>query len=131
MYVLDTNTVIYFFKGMGGVSRQLLARPPKEIGIPTIVIYELDVGIAKSRHSRKRREQLGEFLSAVSVLPFGYEEARCAADIRVELEKKGIPIGPYDVLIAAVALSHNATLVTHNAKEFARIKGLRVEDWYS
>ena len=51
-------------------------------------------------------------------------------DIRVKLEKKGLPIGPYDILIAASALACKATLVTHNIKEFKRVKGLKIEDWY-
>jgi tRNA(fMet)-specific endonuclease VapC len=51
-YVLDTNTLIYFFKGLGKVASRLLATPPNEIGIPTIVIYELEVGIAKSKRKK-------------------------------------------------------------------------------
>lgn len=129
-YILDTNTLIYFFKGLGGVSDRLLSIPPNEIGIPTVVLYELEVGIGKSPMPKKRKTQLGEFISLVNVIPFGYEEAKCAADIRVKLEKKGVPIGPYDILIAASALANKWTLVTHNTKEFARIKGLCLEDWF-
>ena len=129
-YLLDTNTLIYFFKGHGRVSDRLLSIPPNEIGIPTVVLYELEVGIGKSSTPKKRKAQLGEFISLINVKPFGYEEAKCAADIRVKLEKKGIPIGPYDILIAASALASKWTLVTHNTKEFARIKGLSLEDWF-
>ena len=129
-YVLDTNTLIYFFKGLGNVSDRLLSVPPFEIGVPTIVLYELEVGIGKSSTPRKRKAQLRQFTSLVNVLPFGYEEAKCAADIRVKLEKKGLPIGPYDILIAASALAGNRTLVTHNTKEFGRVTGLKLEDWY-
>ncbi len=130
MYVLDTNTLIYFFKGLGVVSKRLLAVPPKQICIPSIVLYELEVGIARSKSPRKRRKQLEDFTSLVKILPFGTEEARSAASIHVDLEKKGRPIGPYDILIAAVALTSQSILVTHNTSEFSRIKGLRLENWY-
>jgi len=130
MYVLDTNTLIYFFKGLGGVSKRVLAVPPKQISIPSIVLYELEVGIARSTSPKKRRKQLEDFTSLVKVLPFGTEEARSAASIRVDLEKKGRPIGPYDILIAAVALTSQSILVTRNTSEFSRIKGLRLENWY-
>ena len=129
-YVLDTNTLIYFFKGIGNVERQLLSLPPNEIGVPTIVLFELEVGIAKSSSPRKRTAQLKDFIDLVNVIPFGEAEAKCAAQIRAKLEKRGLPIGPYDVLIAACAKANNLKLVTHNLKEFKRIEGLRLEDWY-
>lgn len=130
MWVLDTNTLIYFFKGQGRVSDTLLSHTPGDIGLPAIVLYELQVGIAKSTSPRKRREQLKALAEATQVLPFGAGEAEAAARIRVSLEKKGTPIGPYDLLIAATALARNATLVTRNTREFGRISKLHVEDWY-
>ncbi len=130
MYVLDTNTLIYFFKGMGSVAERMFSVPPKDIAIPTIVLYEIEVGIAKSTSPRKRKTQLQSLLDLVSLIPFGYDEARYAATIRSRLEKKGQPIGPYDILIAASAISHQGVLVTHNTKEFKRINDLRIEDWY-
>ena len=130
MYVLDTNTLIYFFKGLGDVSTRLLAVPPKQIGIPSIVLYELEVGIAKSTSPKKRSKQLEDFISLVNILPFGTDEARSAASIRVNLEKRGQPIGPYDILIAAVARTNQGILVTSNIAEFSRIKGLQLENWH-
>jgi tRNA(fMet)-specific endonuclease VapC len=130
MYVLDTNTLIYFFKGMGNVAEQLLIVPPKEIAIPTIVLFELEVGIAKSTSPKKRKVQLQNLTDIVTILPFGLEEARIAASIRAQLERSGLIIGPYDMLIAATALSQNGTLVTHNTAEFKRVKNLELVDWY-
>ncbi len=130
MYVIDTNTLIYFFKGRERVSRKLLSIPPKEIGIPSVVVYELEVGIAKSKAPRKRLKQLEEMMSLITVLPFTVKEARSSAMIRAQLERKGLPIGPIDMLIAGTALAHQAILVTHNVKEFTRIDKLQVEDWY-
>jgi tRNA(fMet)-specific endonuclease VapC len=130
MYVLDTNTLIYFFKGVGNVSDSLLKNPPNRIGIPTIVLFELEVGIAKSVSPEKRINQLAALTSIVNILPFGMDEVRCAATIRADIEKQGTPIGPYDILIAGTALSKKGILVTHNTKEFGRIEGLQIEDWF-
>lgn len=130
MYALDTNTLIYFFKGMGNVGHRLLSEPPRKIGIPAIVLYELELGIAKSSSKKKRAKQLREIVSLVSVLPFGKKEARASALIRARLETEGLPIGPYDILIAGTALANNATLITHNTREFARVKNLVLEDWF-
>lgn len=130
MWVLDTNTLIHFFKGMGRVSEVLLSHTPNDIAIPTIVLYELEVGIAKSTAPRKRREQLQALITVTQSLPFGPAEAKVAAHIRADLEKQGKPIGPYDLLIAGTALARNATLVTRNTREFKQIKKLSLENWF-
>jgi tRNA(fMet)-specific endonuclease VapC len=130
MYVVDTNTLIYFFKGLGNVASNLLKTSPKNVGIPAVVLHELHLGIIKSHSPKKRTSQLNDLVSIVNVLPFGELEAVLSAQIRYQLEKKGNPIGPYDTLIAGTALAHKAALITHNIKEFNRIKGLKVVDWY-
>ncbi len=130
MYILDTNILIYFFKGVGRVSSHLLSVEPGNIGIPSIVIYELKTGIAKSIDQKKRSAQLIELCSMVEIFPFGNDEASYSAEIRADMEKKGTPIGPYDILIAGTAMAQKARLVTHNISEFNRINGLEVVDWY-
>ena len=130
MYALDTNTLIYFFRGMGNVAAHLLGRRPAEISIPSVVLYEIETGIAKSSHPEKRRAQFDQLLDVVSVLPFDHDAAVCAASIRAILEKQGRPIGPLDTLIAATALSAGATLVTHNTGEFSRVSELPLADWF-
>lgn len=130
MYLLDTNTLIYFFKGFGNVSEMLFSKPPKEIAASTITLYELEVGIAKSSNPQKRKRQLESFASYIIILPFDSKEAKASAKIRADLEKQGTPIGPLDNLIAGTALSFNAVLVTHNTKEFSRIESLTIEDWF-
>lgn len=130
MYVVDTNTLIYFFKGMGNVPSNFLKTSPKEIGIPSVVLYELEYGIAKSTSPRKRRAQLKELCSLVEVLPFDQEAAGFSASIRANLEKKGTPIGPNDILIAGTALANRGVLVTNNTKEFARVPKLKLDNWY-
>jgi len=130
MYVLDTNTLVYFFRGEGEVATNLLNHDPGEIVVPSLVVWELEVGIGKAGTASRRRKQFEAFLATVQVAPFGIEEARSAADIRLKLERRGIPIGPIDTLIAGTALARKAVLVTRNVREFGRVEGLRVENWY-
>jgi tRNA(fMet)-specific endonuclease VapC len=130
MYLLDTNTLIYFFKGMGRVTENLFKVPPSEVGLSAIVLHELETGIAKSKDAAKRRAQLGTFINAAVFLPFGRAEAEAAARIRSDLERAGTPIGPLDSLIAATALANGATLIAHNQREFSRVPGLMLEDWF-
>jgi tRNA(fMet)-specific endonuclease VapC len=130
VYALDTNTVIYYLRDIGRVGDRLEAVERSSVAVSTLVVYELQVGLIRSRASSRRHNQLSQFLAAVSVLPFGEREARAAAAVRANLEDAGTPIGPVDNLIAGTALVHDAVLVTHNVREFSRVPGLRVEDWY-
>ncbi len=130
MYVLDTNTLIYYFKGMGRVAEHLLQHPPRDIAIPSIVLYELETGLAKSISPEKRRKQLDRLTELVTILPLGVEAARASALIRATLEVAGKPIGPMDTLIAGTTVAHHGILVTHNTKEFSRIERLQITDWY-
>ncbi len=130
MYVLDTNTLIYFFKGKGRVADRMLIEAPANIGIPSLVLYELETGIAKSASPQKRSRQLKMLLESAVLLPFSTEEAKASALIRSRLEKKGSLIGPVDILIAGTAVANQGTLVTHNLTEFNRVDGLVTEDWY-
>ena len=130
MYALDTNTVIYFFKGMGRVAERLGATPPCDVRLPAVVLYELEVGIARASSPVRRRAQLAELLAVVGLLPLGAAEARVSARIRARLERLGAGIGPIDALIAGTAAAHGATLVTHNRAEFGRVEGLDLTDWF-
>ncbi|MBO1048152.1 MAG: type II toxin-antitoxin system VapC family toxin [Dolichospermum sp. DEX182a] len=130
MYILDTNTLIYYFKGQGQVAENFANVSAQEISIPTIVFFELQVGIAKSTSPAKRTQQLQELMSRVNLVLFDREAALAAAKIRAELEQQGTPIGQMDVLIAGTAIALQATLVTHNIKEFSRVSGLTIVDWY-
>lgn len=130
MYLLDTNTLIYFFKGFGNVAEMLFSKSPKDIAISTSTLYEIEVGIAKSSNPQKRKKQLESFVSRITILPFDSKEAKASAKIRAALEKQGTPIGPLDNLIAGTAFSFNAIFVTHNAKQFSKVEGLTIEDWF-
>lgn len=130
MYALDTNTVVDFFRGTGRVADRLLATPPADVAIPSVVLYELEVGIERAANAERRRGQLHELTARAALLPFGAPEAEASTRLRTELERRGEPIGPLDTLIAGTALARGAILVTHNTREFGRVTGLRVQDWY-
>lgn len=130
MFVLDTNTLVYFFKGQGGVAAKLLNTSPRQVAVPSVVVYELETGIRKSAQPEKRTRQLDAILDAAQVLPFDRACASEAARVRAKLEQEGKPIEPMDILIAGTVLAHDGVLVTHNVTEFARVPDLRIVDWY-
>ncbi|MGZ8919337.1 MAG: type II toxin-antitoxin system tRNA(fMet)-specific endonuclease VapC [Methylobacter sp.] len=130
MYLLDTNILIYFFKNQGNVSQHFAGVSPQNIYVSTITLFELYTGIAKSAMPEKRTLQLQKLLSDINILSFDEKAAVISAGIRSTLEKQGTPIGVLDVLIASVALANQLTVVTHNTKEFSRIRELQVIDWY-
>jgi tRNA(fMet)-specific endonuclease VapC len=131
MYVLDTNTLLDYFRGRGNVAENLLAVPPSDVALPAIVAYEVWVGVLGSRNASRRKTQFEQFLTTVEVLPFDASVGRRAAEIRHVLEQRGEAIGPLDTLIAATAVAGNATLVTRNVREFARVRGLKLVNWYA
>ena len=130
MFALDTNTLIDYFKGTGRVAEHLLATPPREIAIPSVVLYEMEYGLAKSSQPVQRRKAFDALLELVQVLPFDQTSAKAAANIRIHVEQAGTSIGPLDTLIAGIAQAHGATLVTHNTQEFSRVPHLPIIDWY-
>jgi tRNA(fMet)-specific endonuclease VapC len=133
MICLDTNAVIAAISGRKPELRRrlesaIVADAP--IGIPTIVLFELRYGIARSARPQENAAILAAFLTLdVSPWPFELEDAEEAGNIRAELERAGTPIGPHDILIAAQARRRSALLVTANTGEFTRVPGLRIEDW--
>jgi len=132
IFLPDTNACIALLRGD---SLRLLQRwretPVQQMVMCSVVVYELRYGAA--RCSRPEREQalLDEFLAPFTSLPFDDACAGRCAMLRRELEQAGEVIGPHDLQIAAVALQHSLTLVTHNTREFSRVRALRLEDWES
>ena len=129
-YLLDTNVFIYLYKGVyPAIADRVRTYGPGEIGISSITLAELEVGIAKSAKPDKNRRHFHEFLLPFEILPFDSGAAVEYGMIRHHLEKAGSPIGPLDTLIAAHALALGAGLVTNNEREFSRVPGLKVENW--
>ena len=100
-----------------------------EVALCNIVKAELYFGAYKSQKREHNLVVLQRFFDGFPILEFDEQAAEYYGRIRSELEKNGQPIGPYDLQIAAIALRHDVTLVTHNVREFARVPGLQLEDW--
>ena len=132
-YLLDTNACIALINGTEiNVRRRLKRAVAREsvILLSSIVVFELWYGVAKSQRKDSNTQRLETFLGGpLEWTLFDEEDARAAGTIRAELEAIGKPIGAYDVLLAGQARRHGATLVTSNANEFARVVGLKWEDW--
>ena len=132
-YLLDTNAVIALLKNNPPGMRNRLRRVVSEgasIAVPSVALYELWYGVARSVRQRENAERLRVFLSGnVFIVPFDEDDAAAAGDLRAALESVGTPIGPYDLLIAAQALRSRTTLVTANVSEFARVSDLIWQDW--
>lgn len=129
-YLLDTNTCIRFINGRSpSIRAKMLTIDDANIALCTIVKAEMYTGSAKSQTPQRSREIQEEFFKRFISLPFDDQAAKIYGDIRAELEKGGMPIGGNDLMIAAIALANNLTLVTHNTREFERVAGLSLEDW--
>lgn len=131
MYLLDTNTLIYFFKQQGHVAQHLQRTPASAIAVPSVVLFELEYGLLRSARPQAQRQGVEMVRMAYRALDFDYACAKAAAQVKQTLAAQGTPIGPIDTLIAGTALAHGLTLVTHNTGEFARVPGLALTDWYS
>jgi tRNA(fMet)-specific endonuclease VapC len=129
-YLLDTNVCVTFLNQRKPLltKRFLSVAAPDKI-ICSIVRAELLYGAFKSQRQSSSLHTIEAFLSGYPNLDFDADTARIYGQLRAELEKKGTPIGPNDLQIAAIALAHNLTLITHNTSEFSRVTNLSLEDW--
>ena len=129
-YMLDTNICIYAIKHKPEkVFQELQKHDPSEICISSITYAELMHGVEKSTAVEKNRLALSLLLVNIEILSFDVNAANYYGKIRADLEKKGTPIGPLDMMIAGHAKSLDCFVVTNNVKEFARVEGLRIENW--
>ncbi|KPV54317.1 twitching motility protein PilT [Kouleothrix aurantiaca] len=130
MYLLDSNTCIAFLRSRTSPVKEALARiQASDIALCSIVVAELYEGAYRSAQQQNNLAKVGQFVAQFIVLPFDTIAAQIAGQQGARLAALGTPIGPHDLQIAAIALEHDLTLVTHNVREFSRINGLRIEDW--
>lgn len=130
MYLIDTNICIYSIKNNPkSVVQKIKSIEPYQIKISSITVAELEYGAAKSKEFEKNKTTLIKFLSAFDIIPFTDSDAEMYGLIRATLEKTGNIIGPYDLQIAAQAISRNLILVSNNTKEFIRVPNLKLENW--
>ena len=130
MYLLDTNACIRILRN---TSRPLLDRfqrhDPSEIKLCSVVKAELYYGAQRNTQKEANLLLLQRFFMTFESVPFNDESADHYGQIRVDLERAGLMIGPNDLMIAAIARAHGLVLVTHNTDEFSRVSDLRLDDW--
>ena len=129
-YMLDTNICIYAIKHKPEkVFQKLQEVEPEDVCVSSVTYAELVHGVEKSVAVEKNRLALSMLLANIEILDFDVDAADCYGKIRADLEKKGTPIGPLDMMIAGHAQSHGYTVVTNNVKEFSKVMDLKIENW--
>lgn len=132
-YLLDTNACVALINGTQREVRQRFRRAVARHAtmlVSSVVAFELWYGVEKSQRREANTDRLNAFLAGpLEWIDFDEDDAQEAGAVRAELERAGKPIGAYDVMIAGQARRRRATLVTSNGREFARVSGLKWEDW--
>jgi tRNA(fMet)-specific endonuclease VapC len=129
-YLLDTNVCVDYLNGRyPSVVRRIQQARPEELATNSVVAAELRYGAEKSRQPERNHARLDLLLAELAVLDFDLPAASAYGSLRARLEARGHPIGVHDMLIAAQAIVASLILVTDNVREFARVKGLVVENW--
>jgi tRNA(fMet)-specific endonuclease VapC len=131
-YMLDTNILVYVLNARprhAAVLERLDREAAQDLVVSSVTLGELHCGIEKSQRRDANRRALQRVLRALNIVVFDAQAAEAYGSVRATLERAGTPVGPLDTLIAAHALGLGVTLVTSNVREFARIRGLRVESW--
>jgi len=129
IYLLDTNACIHHLKFANSPITHKLAIHLPETAICSVTKAELFYGAMRSTNPTQAIREQQEFLELFVSFGFDDEAAQICGRIRAQLANQGTPIGPYDLQIAAIALAHDLTLITHNVREFNRVQDLKIEDW--
>lgn len=130
-YMLDTDICIYIIKNRPPEVRKLFNDRSTQIGVSSVTVAELHYGAEKSQRRDQNIPVIESFFAHLEVLPFGENAASHYGDIRADLERRGMLIGPYDLMIAGHARSEGLVVVTNNTREFERVDGLMIENWLS
>ena len=130
MYLLDSNICIFLIRNKSLLLRERIKMySPSLLHLSVITVAELEYGAAKSKNPVKEHQAVLDFVSPFKIIDFKPNDAENFGLIRAYLEKKGTPIGPYDMEIAAQAMTNNLIVVTNNVGEFERVPWIKVEDW--
>jgi tRNA(fMet)-specific endonuclease VapC len=127
-YLLDADTASYALRGQGRVGARILQHAPSDVCISAITLAELRYG-AEAKRSQKLRRAIRTFVKDIEVLAFDEAAAERFAEVAAELTQGGTPIGVFDTLVAAQALSLGLVVVTNNTRHLGRVTGLKVENW--
>ncbi len=129
-YMLDTNICMYIIKQKPqNIIERFRQAQVSEIGISSITLSELEYGVMKSAKPEQNKLALAQFVAPIEISAYDDVAAQHYGKIRARLERQGTPIGSFDMLIAAHALSINSVLITNNESEFKRVSNLKIENW--
>ena len=129
-YLLDTNVCVAHLRGKNTLVLQRFGLyAPTDLALCSVVVGELRFGAEGSANVVREHARVDVFVAQFVSLPFDDQAASVYGRIRHDLESRGLAIGGNDTMIAAIALAHNLTLVTHNTNEFSRVPGLALDDW--
>ena len=126
MIIADSDVLIDFLRGRGEAARVAFEIQSRSFGTTAVTAFEIRSGARTARQT----SAVETLLDAMTVLPFGPEEARIAAQVRQQVESQGQPIGMADYMIAAICMATNGVLLTRNLKHFERVKGLKISGRY-
>jgi len=129
MYLLDTNIFIYALKGVPEVRAHLEKHRSESLAVSVVTLMELYYGAHKSQHKEANLARVRAIEEAFEVLPLGAECVEVFGLLKASLERSGSSLDDFDLMLAAVALSHNLTLVSNDLKHFQRIEGLMLVNW--
>ncbi len=130
IYLLDTNVCIQYLRQKdSAIVARIASMAPAHLRLCSVVKAELYHGAHCSQQVRENLVKVENFVRPFLSLPFDDDAAREYGPIRYDLQSRGVMIGPHDLQIAAIALIHGLTLVTHNTREFSQVTGLMLEDW--
>src|SRR3954447_7166330 len=128
-YMLDTNLCIYVMTKRSLVLLEKFNSLAEQLCISSITLGELHYGAEKSARRADNLTAIEHFIARLEVLPFAAKAAAHYGQVRAELERAGTPCGPHDMQIGGHARSEGLIVVTNNTREFARMPGLRIENW--
>ncbi len=129
-YLLDTNACVDYLNGrFPRLTERIQQSAPSDLAVSSVAVAELRYGAEKSSQRQRNHERLDVFFGDVPCVDFDSGAALVYGRVRAVLERRGVVIGPYDLQIAAHALSLDLVLVSDNVREFRRVEGLKVENW--
>ena len=130
MYLLDTNIISYWMRGDQSLIEKIKSYSPSDLSLSTVTLAEILYGIEKSPVKKKeRRTKINRICTQLEIYPFDEPAAKKYSLIRPGLERTGLIISERDLQIASIAMANRLCIVTHNTKEFSRVKDLMIEDW--
>lgn len=128
-YLLDTDTCIYWLKGIQAVRDRLVIVGLRQVSVSVISVAELYFGAYNSAKVAENMTRLEQFAQSVQILPLGVPVLKTFGQLKASLRQQGHPLADFDLLIASTALAENRVLVTNNTRHYDRIPGIRLENW--